>query len=109
MKTLVMQLFTVHRYFVPLGPKIFIKRHAQKISNVFPKIVLLCFLGSVEKCGRARQGADDNMKRRMLFACLITESVDTHSEYVILIAFPLQQWLDERAAMLRCTYIGCRV
>jgi len=35
MKTLVMQLFKVNRYFVPLGPKIFIKRHAQKISNVF--------------------------------------------------------------------------
>jgi len=33
----------------------------------------------------------------------------THSEYVILIAFPLQQWLHERASMLRHTYIVCHV
>ena len=26
---------------------------------------------------------------------------DTHSEYVMLVAFPLQQWLHERASMLR--------
>jgi len=30
-----------------------------------------------------------------------------HSEYVILIAFPLQQWLRERTSMLRYTYIAC--
>ena len=29
--------------------------------------------------------------------------------YVILIAFPLQQWLRERASMLRYTYIACRI
>jgi hypothetical protein len=29
----------------------------------------------------------------------------THSEYVILIAFPLQQWLHECASLLRYTYI----
>jgi hypothetical protein len=32
---------------------------------------------------------------------------DIHPECVILIAFPLQQWLRERASMLRCTYITC--
>jgi hypothetical protein len=31
---------------------------------------------------------------------------NTHSEYVILIAFPLQQWLQERASLLRYTYIA---
>ena len=30
-----------------------------------------------------------------------------HSQQVIQIALPLQQWLDERVSMLRCTYIGC--
>jgi len=30
----------------------------------------------------------------------------THSEYVILIAFPLQQWLRERDSMLRYTCIS---
>jgi hypothetical protein len=28
---------------------------------------------------------------------------NTHTEYVILIDFPLQQWLHERASMLRYT------
>ena len=33
-------------------------------------------------------------------------ATNTHSEYVILIAFPLQQWFHERASMLRYTYIN---
>jgi hypothetical protein len=36
----------------------------------------------------------------MRFACWITKATDTHSEYVILIAFPLRQLLRERASML---------
>jgi hypothetical protein len=37
----------------------------------------------------------------------IHKSTNTHSEYVILIDFPQQQWLHERASMLRYTYIAC--
>jgi hypothetical protein len=33
---------------------------------------------------------------------------DTHSEYVILIPCPLQQWLHESATMLHYTYVACR-
>jgi len=33
----------------------------------------------------------------------------THSEYVILIAFPLQQWLHKHTSMLHHTYIDCLV
>jgi len=33
----------------------------------------------------------------------------THSDCGILIVFPLQQWLHERASMLRYTYIGSLV
>ena len=44
--------------------------------------------------------------RRTGFACWITKATDTRSEYVILIAFPLQQWLRERASILRL-YINC--
>jgi hypothetical protein len=40
---------------------------------------------------------------RMRIACCIPKVTKTHSEYVILIAFPLQQWLHERASMLRCS------
>jgi len=37
-------------------------------------------------------------------ACAL-HSVKTHSQYVILTAFPLQQWLQERFSVLRYTYI----
>jgi hypothetical protein len=33
----------------------------------------------------------------------------THSEYVILIAFPLEQWLHEHTTMLHDTYLACFV
>jgi hypothetical protein len=63
----------------------------------------------VEKYGRARQATKDNIIPRMLFACWITKATDTHSEYVIRIAFPRQQWLRERASVLRYTCIAYRV
>jgi hypothetical protein len=55
---------------------------------------------NVEKHGTARQATDVNIIQRMRFACWMTKAADTHSEYVILIAFPRQQWLRERALML---------
>jgi len=39
-------------------------------------------------------------------ACWINKTVDTHSKYVILIAFPPQQWLCKSASML-CLYVCC--
>jgi len=44
---------------------------------------------------------------RMRIACCIRKATNTHSDYVIIIAFPQQQWLHERASMLRYTYIAC--
>jgi len=43
---------------------------------------------------------------RMRFACWIMKATNTHSEYVILIAFRLQQWLHKRASILHYTYTG---
>jgi hypothetical protein len=63
----------------------------------------------VEKYGRARQATDDNIIRRMRFTCWIGKTTNTHSEYVILIAFPLQLWLRERASVLYYKYLVCRV
>jgi hypothetical protein len=40
---------------------------------------------------------------RMRIACCIPTCKNTHLEYVILIVFPLLQWLDERT----CTYFYC--
>jgi len=42
---------------------------------------------------------------RMGTARWIPNVTNTHSEYVILITFPLQQWLQESVSMLRYTYI----
>jgi len=42
----------------------------------------------------------------MYFAHSITKATDTHSEYVTLIKFLLQQWLCVRTCMLRYTYEG---
>ena len=46
---------------------------------------------------------------RMRIACWVPKATDTHTEYVIRIAFPLQQRLYERVSMLRYTYIVCLV
>jgi len=41
---------------------------------------------------------------RMPIACWIPKATNTYSQYVILIAFLLQQWLHERSSILRYTY-----
>ena len=47
---------------------------------------------------------------RMRIACWITKATDTHSEYVLThIAFPLQQWLHERASILHYKYFALSV
>ena len=45
----------------------------------------------------------------MRIACRVTKAASTRWQYVTLIAFPLQQWLRERALMLRYTYTACLV
>jgi len=60
---------------------------------------------NVEKCG-ARQAPDDNITGYIRIACWITKVTNTHSGYVIPIAFSQQLWLHERIIMLQYTYIG---
>jgi len=51
------------------------------------------------------QATDDNVIRRMRFACWVIKAPDTHThthththaEYVILIGFQLQQWCSKHA------------
>ena len=45
----------------------------------------------------------------MRTACWIPKAINTRSEYVIFIAFPLQQWLHERSSLLPFAYIACHV
>jgi len=40
-------------------------------------------------------------KWRLRIACWITKATNTHSQYVIIIAFPLQRWLHGCPSMLR--------
>jgi hypothetical protein len=60
-----------------------------------------------KRYSRVRQATDDNMIGRMRIACWITKATNIPSEYVIFFAFPLQQWLRERASLLRYTYTSC--
>ena len=46
---------------------------------------------------------------RVAIACWIPNVTNTHVEYVMFIAFPLQQRLHEGASMLCYTYTGCLV
>jgi hypothetical protein len=54
----------------------------------------------VENIVDPERATDDNIIERMLLACWIAKAIDTHSDCVVLIAFPLQQWLSERDSVL---------
>jgi len=47
--------------------------------------------------------------RHMRISCWIPKATDTPSEYVIIIAFLLQQWSHDRYSLLRYTYNTLRV
>jgi len=63
----------------------------------------------MEKQSTVGQPTDNNNTRRMRTACWITKATDTHSEYVILIVFRLQQWLHESASILRYMYFTKKI
>jgi len=63
-------------------------------------------------CGKivySRTGHRWQYGARALNARYLRQNTHTHTEYVILIVLPLQQWLHERASMLRHTYTACIV
>ena len=62
----------------------------------------------MEKYYRAGQATDDNIAYEH---CMMDAQgyQYTHSGCAVIMAFPLQQWLHERASMLRYTYIACLV
>jgi hypothetical protein len=63
----------------------------------------------MEEYGRAIQSTNYNIIWRMRFSCCLTKATNRHSEYLILIALLLQQWLHECAAVLSYTCIACLV
>jgi len=46
---------------------------------------------------------------RMRIACCTTKATNTRSENVMLIAFPLQKWLQGSAPVLRHTHTACPI
>jgi len=46
---------------------------------------------------------------RMRIACWIPKAKNTHTDFVLLIVFPLQLRLQERTSVLRDTHIACLV
>jgi hypothetical protein len=64
---------------------------------------------NAETYGRTVQAIDDNIIWCMHCACWLPKATDTHSEYVILITYPWQQWLHEGASVLLYTYIACLI
>jgi hypothetical protein len=58
---------------------------------------------------RLRCATPHNIKPGCLVSKDLIKATNTHPEYVILIAFPRQHWLRERASMLLCTYIACLI
>ena len=67
-------------------------------SNFFPSKIVPFVRDNVKK----------NMvepDRRMRIACWIPKATNIRLEYVILVAFPQQQWLHERSSLLRHTYV----
>jgi hypothetical protein len=76
-------------------------------SNFFKR--KSCLLSdNVEKRCRAGEVADNSVTRRVRFAYWVSEATNTHSEYVLLIAFPRQQ-LHERSSVSRCSTLPvCR-
>ena len=58
---------------------------------------------NVEKDCWAREATDDNIIRRIRFACWINHCY-RHSEYRVLVAFPRQQWLQECALFTLYVY-----
>jgi hypothetical protein len=83
-------------------------KNSHFIFNNFLRIP--CYLwDNVENTIRVGQATDDNIVWSMRIACWITKATDAHSKYAILIVFPRQVWLCERASVLRYTYIACVV
>ena len=55
----------------------------------------------MEIYGRSRQATDENIMRRMHFACWVSKTTETHLAYVIFIACARRIWLRERVFILR--------
>jgi hypothetical protein len=86
--------------------KYFRKKNTEKIktlvwlNNVFNHVIYQMIWKNMLKPDRPQMTI-----WRVRFACWMHKAINTHLECVIVIAFPLQQWLHCRASMFRYTQI----
>jgi hypothetical protein len=78
----------------------------RKSKHIFCLIALFCNRLVYETVWKMWKSQTGRRRRYGAFAlhAVYHKAADTHSEYVILTAFPLQQWLYECASLLRNTY-----
>jgi hypothetical protein len=56
-----------------------------------------------------KETGHDNIILRIRFTCCIAKTTDIHSEYVICIAFPQQQWFLETVTHTNTHCLSCRI
>jgi hypothetical protein len=79
-------------------------------SNLFFFLKPCRLWDNIEKCDGAREATEDNIIRLMRFACWVGKATLTRArtqKYVIIFAFPRQQWFRERGSVLRYIYVHC--
>jgi len=77
------------------------------VEEIEKKFVFnLFFLNSEMWKNIVQWGRPQTTTWRMRIACCITNATITGSQYAIFTALPLQQWLHERASLLRYMYIA---
>ena len=76
-------------------------------SNFFPPENRAVYEKFGKKKNIVERGMPQVTIQRMRNACWIHKATNTRLQYVILTAFPQQQWLHERPSLLRYTYIVC--
>jgi hypothetical protein len=83
------------------------------IFNNFFLAIVPHLQDNVEKYGRARQSTDDNKTQHRKGNICVPDNygknMNTHSEYLIVTAFPWQHWLCECAPTLHYTYVACLI
>jgi len=103
----------VYQSFLPRMRNVSKKKAVEKIkTHILYCIIYFFFFENRavyeimwKKYCAAGQATDANIIQRMRIASEVPRATNTHSEYVILIAFPPQQRLGERFSVLRCTLL----
>jgi hypothetical protein len=96
--------FMINTFFFPFENRMVYKMWKNTVKPGRPQMTILLFIfenrtdykmwKNIVKPGRPQMTI-----LRLRTACWITKPTNTHSIYVVLIVFPLQQWLHECAAI----------